>query len=211
MSQAPLEHDFWEKAAQGDTWAMREAIWGEGPDAWDRRVYPCVEAILPALLPAAGAPGATVLDLGCGVGRLTIPIARALPEATLIGVDIAPTMLAKAKDAAAEARVRNVVWLPCDGRDLPHVGRLDAAFCMVVFQHVPADATRLYIAQVAAALRRGGRFRFQFVEGTAAEWMSHHLSESFVREACEAAGLDVVDIDRGLMYPEWTWMTTEKR
>ena len=37
----------------------------------------------------------TVLDFGCGVGRLTVPLAKKFKRA--IGVDVSPTMISKAK------------------------------------------------------------------------------------------------------------------
>src|ERR1700743_292942 len=49
------------------------------------------------------APGAAVMDLGCGPGLLAIPFAKAGMAVT--GVDPEPEMLAAAKEAACEAGV----------------------------------------------------------------------------------------------------------
>src|SRR3712207_4898298 len=43
--------------------------------------------------------GSTVVELGCGTGRVTLPLARA--GHTVIGVDSAPSMLARARTRLA--------------------------------------------------------------------------------------------------------------
>ncbi len=48
--------------------------------------------------------GATVLDVGCGSGRTTIPLARA-GSCKVTGIDFAPQMIELAEKAAKEARV----------------------------------------------------------------------------------------------------------
>lgn len=213
---ADRERAFWDDAASADEARVRTAIWGETePGAWEGRVPACLDAILPALRPAIDRAfhdrgAARVLDLGCGIGRLTMPTARAVPWATVVGVDVSLPMLIRADAEARRAGVENVEWLEGDGRRLPDVGALDAAFCMVVFQHMPWEAACGYIRDVAAALRPGGAFRFQVVEGERAEWMSNHVTEAAVRGACATAGLRVEAVDRGLLYDEWLWCTAVK-
>lgn len=50
-----------------------------------------------------------VIDLGCGTGQLTLPIARRVQA--VAGVDPEPDMLARARQAAAEQGITNVSWL----------------------------------------------------------------------------------------------------
>jgi SAM-dependent methyltransferase len=68
-------------------------------------------------------PGARVLDLPCGNGRLTLPLAAVGYEA--IGVDIAVEELEGARRDAAEAGV-DVRYAAGDLRALPDVGPVDA-------------------------------------------------------------------------------------
>ncbi len=49
------------------------------------------------------APGHTITDVGCGTGTLTIPLAQAVPAATVIGLDVDGAMLAQAHAKVAEA------------------------------------------------------------------------------------------------------------
>lgn len=53
-------------------------------------------------------PAATVVDIGSGVGFVTLPFARRYPAATAIGCDILEGMVALLRDAAAEEGLANV-------------------------------------------------------------------------------------------------------
>ena len=59
-----------------------------------------------------------VLELGCGTGRVTIPVARA--GAHVVGIDRSSEMLAYARRRAARARTKGrLSWLQGDIRQLP--------------------------------------------------------------------------------------------
>ena len=52
--------------------------------------------------------GGRALDFGCGAGRVCIALAEAFPQADIFGVDVSAESLARAKDAAATARVPRI-------------------------------------------------------------------------------------------------------
>lgn len=58
-----------------------------------------------------------LLDLGCGTGQLTVPLARHVAEA--IGMDPEDDMLAEAAERARAANVFNVSWVQGASTDLP--------------------------------------------------------------------------------------------
>jgi SAM-dependent methyltransferase len=66
-----------------------------------------------------------LLDLGCGTGQLTIPLARHVERA--VGLDPEPEMLAEARLQAVREGVANVVWMAAGSEDLdalrPGLGR----------------------------------------------------------------------------------------
>lgn len=58
-----------------------------------------------------------LLDLGCGTGQLTLPLARHVAEA--VGLDPEPGMLAEAERHARECGVTNVTWLQGSSEQYP--------------------------------------------------------------------------------------------
>jgi ubiquinone/menaquinone biosynthesis C-methylase UbiE len=69
----------------------------------------------------AAAPTPTVVDLGCGPGVSTFELARCLPAARLIGVDVAPRMLqeARRRRRSTELQPERVTWILGDSANLP--------------------------------------------------------------------------------------------
>ncbi len=111
---------------------------------------------------------AEVLEIGCGVGRLLVPLAGRV--AVVHGVDISPVMIEKSKTYAAGSP--NVRTELTDGAFafLPNAC-LDFVFSFIVFQHIPDRAPiRRYVEEAARVLKPGGVFRFQ-VDGR--WWWKH--------------------------------------
>jgi SAM-dependent methyltransferase len=99
------------------------------------------------------APGADVLDVPCGAGRIGLELAA---RYRVTGVDLAPECLKHARAADAEARV---AWEQRDMRDLPSPGRFDGAFCVGnSFGYLDEAGNAQFLRAVAAALKPGGRF-----------------------------------------------------
>jgi ubiquinone/menaquinone biosynthesis C-methylase UbiE len=101
-------------------------------------------------------PGMTVLDAGCGPGRLTVPLARSVgPAGHVVAMDIQPGMLAQAKtktEAAGHANVEFVTAALGDGR-LP-ANHFDRAVLVTVLGEIPDPAAAL--AELFGALKPGG-------------------------------------------------------
>jgi len=111
---------------------------------------------------------AEILEIGCGVGRLLVPLAERVAVAH--GVDISPVMIGKSKEYASSAP--NVRTALTDGTfsQLPDAS-LDFVFSFIVFQHIPERAPiRRYVEEAARVLKPGGVFRFQ-VDGR--WWWKH--------------------------------------
>lgn len=100
--------------------------------------------------------GARVLDIPCGMGRVTIPLARMGMRMT--GVDREPSYITRARRAAARARVR-VDFRCADMRDLDAEGEFDAAFNWFgSFGYFSNRENLLFARRVFRALKPGGRF-----------------------------------------------------
>ena len=123
---------------------------------WDAASYDRVsgpqvemaEAVL-ARLPLRG--DETVLDAGCGSGRVTAMLLERLPEGHVVAVDAAPSMVEHAR-----ATVRERTTILCASlTELTLDEPVDAAFSNAVF-HWIADHDRLF-DRLFAALRPGAK------------------------------------------------------
>ena len=94
----------------------------------------------------------TVLDAGCGSGRVTAMLLERLPEGRVIAVDSSPSMVAAAREALPADRVDTMV---CNLVDLELDEPVDAVFSNAVF-HWVLDHDRLF-ERLHAALRPGGQ------------------------------------------------------
>lgn len=101
-------------------------------------------------------PGVTfdrVLEYGCGVGRLLIPVSR--HARSVVGVDISPSMLAEARRNCDAFGARNVD-LVSPGEFDSMRGGFDFIYSIAVLQHVPRRAGEQIIARLAERLNPGG-------------------------------------------------------
>ncbi len=55
--------------------------------------------------------GDTILDIGCGTGRLTIEIAKQNPSGTIIGLDVNSDMIAKANQNLKASNIKNIQFI----------------------------------------------------------------------------------------------------
>ncbi|MBO4141550.1 class I SAM-dependent methyltransferase [Micromonospora tulbaghiae] len=86
-----------------------------------RRGYP--PEVLDALAAAFRLGGDdTVVDLGCGTGQLSLPLADR--AAAVIGVDPEPDMLAIARRTALDQGIGNATWMLGSDDDVPALSRL---------------------------------------------------------------------------------------
>jgi len=105
-------------------------------------------------------PDATVLDAGCGTGRVTALLLTRVPRGRVVAVDASRTMLAAARSRLAGARAR-VVFIRHDlAEPLPAVGPVDAVVSTATF-HWIADHDRLF-ANLRAVLRPHGQLVAQW-------------------------------------------------
>lgn len=101
-----------------------------------------------------------VLDIGCGVGRMTRALAAR--AARVLAIDVSGEMLARAREQ--NAHLTCVEWLHGDGRSLRPIedAAVDGCFSWVVFQHIPEpEITFGYLREMGRVLKPGGWAVFQ--------------------------------------------------
>lgn len=82
-----------------------------------------------------------VLEIGCARGGHLIPLAELLPDASFVGIDLAPSQIADARADAVGVGVSNVEFHAVDVRHLPaDLGPFDYIVCHGVYSWVPDDA-----------------------------------------------------------------------
>jgi SAM-dependent methyltransferase len=112
-----------------------------------------------------GRPSArnVALDFGCGVGRLS----RALSTryAQVIGVDIASSMVARARELNADRA--NIRFVENGEADLRFVetGSVDLVYSAITLHHSPAALQRAYIGEFLRVLSPQGVAVFQIASG----------------------------------------------
>ena len=153
---------FWDARAREDAMffvddrepygnADAERFWAQGQRDLDH---------LLAALGARIASGDAVVDVGCGVGRLTRVIARRARQ--VYAVDVSAEMLTLAR--VHNRGLDNVRWIHGDGSTLRPIpdAAADAVISHVVFQHIPdPQVTYGYVAEMGRVLRPGGWAAFQ--------------------------------------------------
>lgn len=96
----------------------------------------------------------TVLDAGCGTGRLTADLLEALPRGRVVGVDLSQNMLGQAREHLSGQSRDRVTLVACDFLHLPFVGAFDVIVSTAAF-HWVLDHDWLF-ANLYRALRPGG-------------------------------------------------------
>ena len=193
-----------------DTQANRWGVFSVPDEDYDEHTARQADFIVEQLNVEEG----LLLDVGCGIGRLTKPIAEALPDTKVWGVDPSPTMIQQA-------------WLhqswSSDRPEFYHVqpesglgGMFDAeriagAWCVLVFQHLIEEPIQQILRDVYAVLQPGGRFVTQ--------WMidvdQAAPTESDVLLLLEEEGFQTLHREddtgvTGLSFGNWLWVTSEK-
>ena len=151
----------WERFVREDPYygviAREEMRSGPDPEA-RARFFASGEELVDSVLERVRAlePGfepRRVLDYGCGVGRLVIPFAQR--AGSVVGIDVAPSMLEEAANNARAHQLGNVQFLGVDGVDGLEPD-FDLVHSALVLQHIPVRQGERVIARLVELLRPGG-------------------------------------------------------
>lgn len=149
----------------------------------------------------------TMLEIGCGVGRMTMHLAKIFGRVE--AVDVSGEMIARARENVAD--LDNVGLSETSGADLSPFpdDHFDFCFSFIVFQHIPErDAVIGYLKEAHRTLKRDCLFKFQVQGGYLEQtdtWLGVGFSEQEMTELADEIGFEVIQMSgQGTQY-FWNW------
>ncbi len=167
-----------------------EAFWASGVDNLDRTL---------GLFDLRIAPTDTVVEIGCGIGRITRPLAERAER--VVALDVSAEMVRRATSALADlSNVELVVGNGCDLTGIPDASA-DVVYSFIVFQHIPDPAiTCRYVTDIGRVLKPGGWTLFQVSDLPVIHRPETHAA---VRSLGARIGRLRRRLPRGCLAPEW--------
>jgi 2-polyprenyl-3-methyl-5-hydroxy-6-metoxy-1,4-benzoquinol methylase len=149
-----------------------------------------------------------ILDAGCGGGDYTLYLARLFPEATVLGIDIDRSLIARNRESARLLGLERVSFEVADLAGLAGQS-FDLIVCIDVLEHIREQRTAL--ANLARALAPGGtaflhlptvrpkpvpfsRFLGEFHAWAEDEHIADELTGPQFVERVAGAGLEIDDV-----------------
>lgn len=153
----PAPAEFWSQQAEKYNKAFAKGVEG--------KLYAAIEAEL--LKNYLGlSERASVLDLCCGCGRNTLALGSANPQWHLVGLDVAPGMLAVARHNAENQRCTKVTFVCADCRVLPFGAETFDAVVGTRFMYMMTwPEKRRIIEECRRVLKPRGILALQFNNG----------------------------------------------
>lgn len=106
----------------------------------------------------------TILDFGCGVGRLAIPFAG-LSHKNVIGLDVSEEIISKANLHKTDRGITNLDLKVFDGANLPSLPSFDFINSYIVFQHIEPSIGYPLLRQLLEKLNPEGILQVQITYG----------------------------------------------
>lgn len=151
-----------------------------------------------------------ILEIGCGVGRILIPMSKIFGEC--IGIDISSEMIQQGQKYIEN--ITNCKILENDGIDLSLFSDnyFDFCYSFIVFQHIPEKKiVEKYIKEVSRVLKPDCLFRFQ-VRGTISTkpkeittWDGVQFNSEEIHKIAQENNFEI--IEEGNDKTEYYWLT----
>jgi trans-aconitate 2-methyltransferase len=97
----------------------------------------------------------SILDVGCGDGKITADFARTMPQSRVVGIDSSEAMVEYARRTYPPAQYPNLSFELVDARALTYQEEFDLCFSNATLHWV--DDHRSFLAGASRALRPGGQ------------------------------------------------------
>jgi SAM-dependent methyltransferase len=117
----------------------------------------------------------TVLDFGCGVGRLLIPFSESCEAA--YGIDISDSMLKESARQLAARNRENVTLIVSDDKLTKLTNFIEFIHSFIVFQHIPPARGYVLLSALLDHLAPGGVVALHFTYSKSSSDSSHGYTE----------------------------------
>ncbi len=125
----------------------------------------------------------SLLDIGCGDGKVSALLATYLPHGEVVGVDSSQEMILQARRSYPQIRYPNLTFLKMDARELTFDGRFDVAFSNATLHWIIEH--QLVLKGVYRSLDKNGRLLFQMAGKGNAQEVLAVLQEMISEESCK--------------------------
>ena len=96
-----------------------------------------------------------ILDVGCGVGKITAELASAVPRGLVVGMDASAEMIGFARRKFSAAEIPNLKFQIADAREINFKNEFDVVFSNAALHWV--DDHEAILRGAASVLKAGGR------------------------------------------------------
>jgi ubiquinone/menaquinone biosynthesis C-methylase UbiE len=215
-----MKHDWDERARQGAKWFINPPKLQQSDEEFEAsgrlEIDRLIRAELSLLTGGRDPKQLRLLEIGCGIGRMTRYLAELFGE--VYATDVSEEMIRQAQQRLQGiANIRFYETNGCDFAELPS-DYFDLAFSAYVYQHVPsAEVIRASLSDAYRVLKPGGVFKFQVnaivtfdFEGLEKDtWTGAAFPESEIRRFAQEHNAQLVSIfGAGTQY---CWATLRKR
>ena len=184
-------------AVRSVTSQTEEEFWNSGIVSMEQ----CLEFNTPLndlIMQNKDAKDMTVLEIGCGVGRIVIPMSKFFGK--VVGIDVSDEMIELAKEKTS--KILNCKFFSNNGSDLSSFSENSFDFCysIIVFQHIPEkEIIKNYIHEVYRILKNNSCFRFQvngknkITDGTT--WNGVSFSKNEIIEIAKISNFKIIEMN----------------
>jgi len=138
-----------------------------------------------------------IVDFGCGVGVLSLELAKALPTAKIYGLDFSSSELAIAKEMKKASKVRNVEFYKVDVTELgkhetlnKELRKIDGAVSIALLGYL--DDPVSFLKDVAKRMKKEGKVYFVEYDYVSQVWDKPWVeSDKAIKEMFSKAGFEV--------------------
>ena len=209
----------WDRRAEADPYYWVAATEDADLQSYQDSALNDTQNFLEGLAPHRTNDRGKVLDLGCGIGRMTSLLTPHFDE--VFGVDVSEHMINTAR--SIHSKVNNLHFATNSGADLSafETESIDVVCSYSVLAHLPSDVVQAYFQEVGRALKVDGLFRYQFWVGPEMHpsddnTLSIHVyDEKHLAHLHEVAGLqecarDEIDYFDPILKLKPVWITARK-